>query len=147
MFKTNFGSTDESSSEGYLRPRAAQGIFVEFLNVQKTARKKITFGIAQIGKAFRNEIVARQFIFRMREFEQMEMQFFVEPGEEINYYNFWKDQRLKWHLNLGFNNDMFRFHNHQNLAHYANAAVDIEYKFPFGFKEHRRVYTQELIST
>ena len=142
MFKTNFGSTDESSSEGYLRPETAQGIFVNFLNVQKTARAKIPFGIAQIGKAFRNEIVARQFIFRMREFEQMEMQFFVRPGEEINYYNFWKDQRLKWHLNLGFDNDMFRFHNHQNLAHYANAAVDIEYKFPFGFKELEGIHSR-----
>ncbi len=142
MFKTNFGSTNESASEGYLRPETAQGIFVNFLNVQKTTRVKIPFGIAQIGKAFRNEIVARQFIFRMREFEQMEMQFFVRPGEEINYYNFWKDQRLKWHLNLGFDNDLFRFHNHQNLAHYANAAVDIEFKFPFGFKELEGIHSR-----
>tara|TARA_B100000902_G_scaffold12252_1_gene14938 strand:- start:75255 stop:76790 length:1536 start_codon:yes stop_codon:yes gene_type:complete len=142
MFKTKVGSTIDSTSDLYLRPETAQGIFVNFLNVQKTSRMKIPFGIAQIGKAFRNEIVARQFIFRMREFEQMEMQFFVKPGEEIKWYDFWKKSRMEWHksLNLGENN--YRFHNHENLAHYANAACDIEFKFPFGFKELEGIHSR-----
>ena len=142
MFKTELGSTSDSSSEIYLRPETAQGIFVNFLNVQKSARMKIPFGIAQTGKAFRNEIIARQFIFRMREFEQMEMQFFVKPGDEIKWYDFWKDSRLKWHKNLNLGSDNYRFHNHENLAHYANAACDIEFKFPFGFKELEGIHSR-----
>ena len=142
MFKTELGSTSDSSSEIYLRPETAQGIFVNFLNVQKSARMKIPFGIAQTGKAFRNEIIARQFIFRMREFEQMEMQFFVKPGDEIKWYDFWKESRLKWHQNLNLGSDNYRFHNHENLAHYANAACDIEFKFPFGFKELEGIHSR-----
>jgi len=142
MFKTEMGSTSESSSEIFLRPETAQGIFVNFLNVQKSSRLKIPFGIAQIGKAFRNEIIARQFIFRMREFEQMEMQFFVKPGDEIKWYDYWKDTRLKWHENLNLGKDNYRFHDHENLAHYANAACDIEFKFPFGFKELEGIHSR-----
>ena len=142
MFKTEIGSTSESSSEIYLRPETAQGIFVNFLNVQKSSRMKIPFGIAQIGKAFRNEIIARQFIFRMREFEQMEMQFFVRPGEEIKWYEYWKKARLSWHKNLNMGNKNYKFHDHENLAHYANAACDIEFKFPFGFKELEGIHSR-----
>jgi glycyl-tRNA synthetase len=142
MFKTQMGSTADGASDLYLRPETAQGIFVNFLNVQKTARMKIPFGIAQTGKAFRNEIVARQFIFRMREFEQMEMQFFVRPGEEMKWYEHWKDSRMKWHLSLGIDKELFRFHEHDNLAHYANAACDIEFKFPFGFKELEGIHSR-----
>ena len=125
MFKTELGSTSDSSSEIYLRPETAQGIFVNFLNVQKSSRMKIPFGIAQIGKAFRNEIIARQFIFRMREFEQMEMQFFVKPGEEIKWYEYWKEARLKWHKKLNLNEENYKFHAHQNLAHYALSLIHI----------------------
>ena len=135
MFETKIGSVAEGAGTIYLRPETAQGIFVNFLNVQKTGRMKIPFGIAQIGKAFRNEIVARQFIFRMREFEQMEMQFFVHPGDEMKWYEHWKAFRMKWHKALGFGDDMYRFHDHEKLAHYANAAADIEFKFLFGIKE------------
>ena len=142
MFKTELGSTSETSSDIYLRPETAQGIFVNFLNVQKSSRMKIPFGIAQIGKAFRNEIIARQFIFRMREFEQMEMQFFVKPGDEIKWYDYWKKSRLKWHENLNLGVDNYRFHDHENLAHYANAACDIEFKFPFGFKELEGIHSR-----
>ncbi|MBL6657327.1 MAG: glycine--tRNA ligase [Flavobacteriales bacterium] len=142
MFKTQMGSTSDGATDLYLRPETAQGIFVNFLNVQKTARMKIPFGIAQTGKAFRNEIVARQFIFRMREFEQMEMQFFVRPGEEMKWYEHWKDSRMKWHLSLGIDKELFRFHDHDNLAHYANAACDIEFKFPFGFKELEGIHSR-----
>ena len=142
MFKTQMGATADGSSDLYLRPETAQGIFVNFLNVQKTARMKIPFGIAQIGKAFRNEIVARQFIFRMREFEQMEMQFFVRPGEEMKWYDYWKDFRMKWHNSLGMGEDNYRFHDHENLAHYANAATDIQFKFPFGFKELEGIHSR-----
>ena len=142
MFKTQMGATTDGASDLYLRPETAQGIFVNFLNVQKTARMKIPFGIAQIGKAFRNEIVARQFIFRMREFEQMEMQFFVRPGEEIKWYNYWKDFRMKWHNSLAMGEGNYRFHDHENLAHYANAATDIEFKFPFGFKELEGIHSR-----
>ena len=142
MFKTELGSTSETSSDIYLRPETAQGIFVNFLNVQKSSRMKIPFGIAQIGKAFRNEIIARQFIFRMREFEQMEMQFFVKPGDEIKWYDYWKKSRLKWHENLNLGVDNYRFHEHENLAHYANAACDIEFKFPFGFKELEGIHSR-----
>ncbi|MEE2953862.1 MAG: glycine--tRNA ligase [Bacteroidota bacterium] len=142
MFKTQMGGTADSSSDLYLRPETAQGIFVNFLNVQKTARMKIPFGIAQIGKAFRNEIVARQFIFRMKEFEQMEMQFFVPPGEELKWYQYWKESRMKWHQSLKMGEDNYRFHDHQSLAHYANAASDIEFKFPFGFKELEGIHSR-----
>src|ERR1035437_4489434 len=134
MFSTEMGSTSDGANKIYLRPETAQGIFVNFLNVQKTGRMKIPFGIAQIGKAFRNEIVARQFIFRMREFEQMEMQFFVQPGSELEWFKKWKDTRMRWHQALGFGSENYRFHDHVKLAHYANAATDIEFKFPFGFK-------------
>jgi len=142
MFSTQMGSVNEDTSEIYLRPETAQGIFVNFLNVQKTARMKIPFGIAQIGKAFRNEIVARQFLFRMREFEQMEMQYFVKPGEELKWYEFWKEERLKWHLSLGIPASKYRFHNHEKLAHYANAAADIEFEFPIGFKEIEGIHSR-----
>jgi len=142
MFSTQMGSTAEGANTIYLRPETAQGIFVNFLNVQKTGRMKIPFGIAQIGKAFRNEIVARQFIFRMREFEQMEMQFFVRPGTEMGWWNEWKNTRMAWHRALGFGDDNYRFHDHDKLAHYANAATDIEYNFPFGFKEVEGIHSR-----
>jgi glycyl-tRNA synthetase len=142
MFETKLGSVSDEASTIYLRPETAQGIFVNFLNVQKTGRMKIPFGIAQIGKAFRNEIVARQFIFRMREFEQMEMQFFVKPGEELKWYEHWKQTRINWHKALGFGDNNYRFHNHEKLAHYANAACDIEYNFPMGFKEVEGIHSR-----
>lgn len=142
MFSTEMGSVAEDANKIYLRPETAQGIFVNFLNVQKTGRMKIPFGIAQIGKAFRNEIVARQFIFRMREFEQMEMQFFVKPGEEMQWYEYWKAQRMRWHQTLGLGNDNYRFHDHLNLAHYANAACDIQFNFPMGFKELEGIHSR-----
>ena len=142
MFKTEVGSTAEGTSTIYLRPETAQGIFVNYLNVQKTGRMKIPFGIAQTGKAFRNEIVARQFIFRMREFEQMEMQFFVRPGTELEWFQHWKQERLAWHLSLGLPAEKYRFHDHEKLAHYANAATDIEFDFPFGFKELEGIHSR-----
>jgi glycyl-tRNA synthetase len=142
MFSTEMGSTSEGAMKVYLRPETAQGIFVNYLNVQKTGRMKIPFGIAQIGKAFRNEIVARQFIFRMREFEQMEMQFFVKPGTELEWFKTWKETRLKWHKALGFGDDHYRFHDHDKLAHYANAATDIEFLMPFGFKEVEGIHSR-----
>ncbi|MCT4604041.1 MAG: glycine--tRNA ligase [Marinifilum sp.] len=142
MFSTEMGSTADGSSKIYLRPETAQGIFVNYLNVQKTGRMKIPFGIAQIGKAFRNEIVARQFIFRMREFEQMEMQFFVRPGEEMKWFEKWKETRMSWHKALGFPEEKYRFHDHDKLAHYANAATDVEFKFPFGFKEVEGIHSR-----
>ncbi|MGL4229281.1 MAG: glycine--tRNA ligase, partial [Tannerellaceae bacterium] len=142
MFATDMGSTADGAMKVYLRPETAQGIFVNFLNVQKTGRMKIPFGIAQIGKAFRNEIVARQFIFRMREFEQMEMQFFVRPGEELEWFKKWKDTRVKWHKALGFGDKKYRFHDHEKLAHYANAATDIEFEMPFGFKEVEGIHSR-----
>ena len=142
MFSTEMGSTAEGASKIYLRPETAQGIFVNFLNVQKTGRMKIPFGIAQIGKAFRNEIVARQFIFRMREFEQMEMQFFVRPGEELEWFAKWKEIRMKWHRALGMGDQKYRFHDHDKLAHYANAATDIEFEMPFGFKEVEGIHSR-----
>ena len=142
MFGTELGSLAGESSKIYLRPETAQGIFVNYLNVQKTGRKKLPFGIAQIGKAFRNEIIARQFIFRMREFEQMEMQFFIPPGTQKKWYDHWKENRLKWHLALGIKEDSLRFHDHIKLAHYADAACDIEFKFPFGFKELEGIHSR-----
>ena len=142
MFGTKLGASADTAMDLYLRPETAQGIFVNFLNVQKTGRMKIPFGIAQTGKAFRNEIVARQFIFRMREFEQMEMQFFVKPGEEMKWYHYWKETRLKWHNSLGLGAENYRFHDHEKLAHYANAAADIEFNFPFGFKELEGIHSR-----
>ncbi|MCF0190772.1 MAG: glycine--tRNA ligase [Marinilabiliaceae bacterium] len=142
MFTTEMGSTADGAMKIYLRPETAQGIFVNFLNVQKTGRMKVPFGIAQIGKAFRNEIVARQFIFRMREFEQMEMQFFVRPGEEMQWFDYWKSFRLKWHKALGMGDENYQFHDHDKLAHYANAATDIEFRMPFGFKEVEGIHSR-----
>ncbi len=145
MFSTEFGSTasaDDEDNKIYLRPETAQGIFVNFLNVQKTGRMKIPFGIAQVGKAFRNEIVARQFVFRMREFEQMEMQFFIRPGTEDAWYQYWKEERLKWHLSLGIAREKYRYHDHVKLAHYAKAACDIEFEFPIGFKEVEGIHSR-----
>jgi len=142
MFGTKLGASADTAMDLYLRPETAQGIFVNFSNVQKTGRMKIPFGIAQTGKAFRNEIVARQFIFRMREFEQMEMQFFVRPGTQKEWYEQWKQTRLKWHLSLGMGADNYRFHDHEKLAHYADAAADIEFKFPFGFKELEGIHSR-----
>ncbi|MCK4568906.1 MAG: glycine--tRNA ligase [Bacteroidales bacterium] len=142
MFATQMGSLSEGASEIYLRPETAQGIFVNFLNVMKSGRMKVPFGIAQIGKAFRNEIVARQFIFRMREFEQMEMQFFVRPGEELKWFEYWKEERMKWHLSMGIPAEKYRFHDHDKLAHYANAATDIEFDFPIGFKELEGIHSR-----
>ncbi len=142
MFSTEMGSTADGALKIYLRPETAQGIFVNYLNVQKTGRMKIPFGIAQIGKAFRNEIVARQFIFRMREFEQMEMQFFVRPGEEMKWFEYWKQFRLRWHKALGLGDHKYRFHDHDKLAHYANAATDIEFEMPFGFKEVEGIHSR-----
>lgn len=142
MFGTKLGATADSAMDLYLRPETAQGIFVNFLNVQKSGRMKIPFGIAQTGKAFRNEIVARQFIFRMREFEQMEMQFFIKPGTQQEWYDTWKEKRLNWHLSLGMGTENYRFHDHEKLAHYADAAADIEFKFPFGFKELEGIHSR-----
>lgn len=142
MFGTKLGASAENAMDLYLRPETAQGIFVNFLNVQKTSRNKLPFGIAQVGKAFRNEIVARQFIFRMREFEQMEMQFFVAPGTELKFYEEWKQKRMNWHLALGLGEENYKFHDHEKLAHYANAAADIEFKFPFGFKELEGIHSR-----
>ncbi|MEM1214473.1 MAG: glycine--tRNA ligase [Bacteroidota bacterium] len=142
MFSTQLGNIAGEEGKLYLRPETAQGIFVNFLNVQKTTRKKLPFGIAQIGKAFRNEIVARQFIFRMREFEQMEMQFFIQPGTQQKWYDYWKEARLNWHKALGTPAEKLRFHDHDNLAHYADAAVDIEFEFPFGFKELEGIHSR-----
>ena len=142
MFGTKLGASADSAMDLYLRPETAQGIFVNFLNVQKTGRMKIPFGIAQVGKAFRNEIVARQFIFRQREFEQMEMQFFIRPGSQKEWYESWKENRMKWHLSLGMGEGNYRFHDHEKLAHYADAAADIEFKFPFGFKELEGIHSR-----
>ena len=142
MFGTKIGASADASMDLYLRPETAQGIFVNFLNVQKSGRMKIPFGIAQTGKAFRNEIVARQFIFRMREFEQMEMQFFIKPGTQQQWYEYWKETRLKWHLSLGMGEENYRYHPHEKLAHYADAACDIEFRFPFGFKELEGIHSR-----
>lgn len=142
MFGTKLGASADTATDLYLRPETAQGIFVNFLNVQKTGRMKIPFGIAQTGKAFRNEIVARQFIFRMREFEQMEMQFFIKPGTQTEWYETWKENRLKWHLSLGLGEENYRFHDHEKLAHYADAAADIEFRFPIGFRELEGIHSR-----
>ena len=142
MFNTELGAVSGDSGIIYLRPETAQGIFVNFLNVQKSGRMKLPFGIAQIGKAFRNEIIARQFIFRMREFEQMEMQFFVKPGTQVEWYEHWKEERKKWHASLGLGDENYRFHDHLKLAHYADAACDIEFNFPMGFKELEGIHSR-----
>ncbi|MEL6923142.1 MAG: glycine--tRNA ligase, partial [Bacteroidota bacterium] len=142
MFNTQLGTIAGEEGKLYLRPETAQGIFVNFLNVQKTTRQKLPFGIAQIGKAFRNEIVARQFIFRMREFEQMEMQFFIKPGTQEHWYNYWKQARMRWHEALGHPTESLRYHDHEKLAHYADAALDIEFKFPFGFRELEGIHSR-----
>ena len=142
MFKTELGAVSGDSGVVYLRPETAQGIFVNYLNVQKSGRMKLPFGIAQIGKAFRNEIIARQFIFRMREFEQMEMQFFIKPGTQEEWYNHWKEARIKWHKALGLGEENYRFHDHVKLAHYADAACDIEFNFPMGFKELEGIHSR-----
>ena len=142
MFNTKVGASAQSASELFLRPETAQGIFLNYMNVQKSGRLKIPFGIAQIGKAFRNEIIARQFIFRMREFEQMEMQFFIKPGTQKKWYKYWKESRMKWHLSLGIDKTNYRYHNHEKLAHYADAACDIEFNFPFGFKELEGIHSR-----
>ncbi|MEL6304894.1 MAG: glycine--tRNA ligase [Bacteroidota bacterium] len=142
MFGTKLGASADTATDLFLRPETAQGIFVNFLNVQKTGRMKIPFGIAQTGKAFRNEIVARQFIFRMREFEQMEMQYFIKPGTQKEWYETWKEKRMNWHLSLGMGQDNYRFHDHEKLAHYADAAADIEFRFPFGFKELEGIHSR-----
>jgi glycyl-tRNA synthetase len=142
MFATELGSLADGAEKIYLRPETAQGIFVNYLNVQKTSRMKPPFGIAQVGKAFRNEIIARQFIFRMREFEQMEMQFFIKPGTEMEWYDHWKEKRIKWHKTLNLGDEKYRFHDHVNLAHYANAACDIEFNFPMGFKELEGIHSR-----
>ncbi len=141
MFSTQLGNIAGEEGKLYLRPETAQGIFVNFLNVSKTSRQKLPFGIAQVGKAFRNEIVARQFIFRMREFEQMEMQYFIKPGTELEWYQYWKEMRLNWHKAV-FPSEMLRYHDHDNLAHYANAAVDIQFQFPFGFNELEGIHSR-----
>jgi glycyl-tRNA synthetase len=137
MFSTQLGSVSEEASEIYLRPETAQGIFVNFLNVQKTGRMKIPFGIAQIGKAFRNEIVARQFIFRMREFEQMEMQFFIRPGTQKEWYEYWKEARMKWHLGLGIPAGKIPLPRPCQTGPLCDAACDIEYDFPSVSKKWR----------
>jgi len=142
MFETRMGSVADGADTIYLRPETAQGIFVNFMNVYKTGRMKVPFGIAQTGKAFRNEIVARQFIFRMREFEQMEMQFFVKPGTEMQWYEQWREERMKWHMAMGIPASKYRWHKHEKLAHYANAAADIEFEFPFGFKELEGIHSR-----
>ena len=142
MFKTSLGAVAEDATDLYLRPETAQGIFVNFLNVQKTTRQKLPFGIAQIGKAFRNEIVARQFIFRMREFEQMEMQYFVQPGSQKKWYESWKAERLEWHKKMGLDVAKLSYHDHLKPAHYADAAVDIEFAFPFGIKELEGIHSR-----
>ena len=137
MFKTHMGPLEDKGSLVYLRPETAQGIYVNFLNVHKSSRQKVPFGIAQIGKAFRNEITPGNFTFRTREFEQMEMQFFVKPGTDEEWFEYWKEQRMKWYEDLGITKSKLRFHEHgkNELAHYARAAFDIEYEFPFGTME------------
>lgn len=145
MFATEFGAVAAEEGEDntvYLRPETAQGIFVNFLNVQKTGRMKVPFGIAQTGKAFRNEIVARQFIFRMREFEQMEMQFFCRPGTQKEWFEYWRNERMKWHLSLGIPETKYKWHPHAKPAFYADNAGDIEYEFPIGFKEVEGIHSR-----
>ena len=144
MFKTFMGPVEEDASVTYLRPETAQGSYVNFLNVQTSSRQRVPFGIAQIGKAFRNEITPGNFIFRTREFEQMELQFFVEPGQDDEWFDYWMDARMDWHLSLGIRKEKLRFHEHgpDELAHYAKKAFDIEYKYPFGWKEFEGIHNR-----
>jgi len=142
MFETATGALAEEANKIYLRPETAQGIFVHFKDVAETARQQVPFGIAQIGKAFRNEIVARQFIFRMREFEQMEMQYFVAPGSQMEAYEAWAETRMQWHANNGIRTERLRWHDHEKLAHYADAAKDVQYEFPFGWNEIEGIHSR-----
>lgn len=142
MFSTQVGPVDNPDNKIFLRPETAQGIFVNFHNVRESARQQVPFGIAQIGKAFRNEIVARQFVFRMREFEQMEMQYFVAPGKQIDAYEEWREKRMNWHLNNGIRPEKLRWHEHVKLAHYADAAVDITYEYPIGWQEVEGIHSR-----
>ena len=142
MFETHVGPVEDESSRIFLRPETAQGMFVNFHNVREPARLHVPFGIAQIGKAFRNEIVARQFVFRMREFEQMEMQYFVKPGEQLDYFAEWKEKRMDWMESLGVDPSKLRFHEHDQLSHYADAAEDIQYEFPIGWKEIEGIHSR-----
>ncbi|MFA6304985.1 MAG: glycine--tRNA ligase [Patescibacteria group bacterium] len=144
MFKTQMGAVEGQTAEIYLRPETAQGIYVNFLNVLNSSRQKVPFGIAQIGKAFRNEITPGNFIFRMREFEQMEMQFFVKPEDATKWFEYWQQQRMNWYLDLGVNKDKLKFRQHRSdeLAHYAKAAVDVEYDFPFDQREMEGIHNR-----
>lgn len=142
MFATHLGPIQTEDNRIYLRPETAQGSYVNFHTVRETARKHVPFGIAQIGKAFRNEVVARQFIFRMREFEQMEMQYFVRPGDQIESFDEWKEKRWQWHLENGIRPAKLRWHEHEKLAHYADAAVDIQYEFPIGWQEVEGIHSR-----
>jgi glycyl-tRNA synthetase len=142
MFKTFIGSVEENNSVVYLRPESAQGIYVNFKNILESSRQKIPFGIAQIGKAFRNEINTKNFLFRTREFEQMEMQYFVKPGTEMEWYDYWKKERMEWFIKMGMKPDSLRFKTHDKLAHYANRADDIEYLFPFGWGEIEGIHSR-----
>ena len=142
MLRTHLGPVEDENSLHYLRPETAQGIFVDFKNVMTSSRSRPPFGIANMGKSFRNEITPGNFTFRTREFEQMEMQFFVKPGTELEWFPKWKEIRLKWHKALGFGDDHYRFHDHDKLAHYANAATDIEFLMPFGFKEVEGIHSR-----
>ena len=144
MFKTFMGPVEDNTNVVFLRPETAQGIYVNFLNVKNSSRQKIPFGIAQIGKAFRNEITPGNFIFRTREFEQMEMEFFVHPSEDEKWFDYWREQRWQWYQDLGINPDKLRWHEHgpDELAHYAKAAFDIEYQFPFGWDELEGVHNR-----
>ncbi len=142
MFETHVGPIHSDDNRIYLRPETAQGIFVNFHNVRETARQQIPFGIAQMGKAFRNEIVARQFIFRMREFEQMEMQYFVRPGTQMDAFEAWREKRMQWHVENGIRPERLRWHEHEKLAHYADAAFDIQYQFPIGWQEIEGIHSR-----
>ena len=142
MFSTHVGPVSDSDNKIYLRPETAQGIFVNFHNVRETSRLQVPFGIAQMGKAFRNEIVARQFVFRMREFEQMEMQFFVKPGAQMEAFEEWREKRMNWHKDNGVRASRLRWHEHEKLAHYADAAVDITYEYPIGWQEVEGIHSR-----
>src|SRR5690606_15876658 len=142
MFETHIGPIADEENRIYLRPETAQGIFVNFRLAQETARQQVPFGIAQIGKAFRNEIVARQFIFRMREFEQMEMQYFVKPGTQMEHFEAWREKRMQWHIDNGIRERKLRWHQHEKLAHYADAAFDVQYEFPIGWQEVEGIHSR-----
>ncbi|MEX0822552.1 MAG: glycine--tRNA ligase [Rhodothermales bacterium] len=142
MFQTHIGPVADADNRVYLRPETAQGIFVNFRLAQETSRQQVPFGIAQIGKAFRNEIVARQFIFRMREFEQMEMQYFVKPGTQMEHFEEWREKRMQWHIANGIRPSKLRWHEHEKLAHYADAAFDVQYEFPIGWQEIEGIHSR-----